>query len=389
MSCSTLALSDEVFGPAILSSNLTDEISTTQSEDMQWMGITLSAAAIPDFPVTPTRQATRYDISGEDILIGEPQPDQNGTQSISITINGKGFGNLPWRNPSPGSAHLQIARSGPGTDFIVVRDLESPMPGMVTYYIYQLNEPAGTPPIRLLPRRLGFQSNFCHNRNGQLALVWSGDQLVAPTQNYLASVYRIDVAVADQLIFEMEERKNIGIVGCEISTSRGRIMELFTGATTVGNSFSRPQNQGANNVFGSYPWPKANGQLSTSSLSFSGGVGQEQLFLIQNNGDDFLEVTSVSNLGNDLSVDPNNFPVCIAPGSSQEFKLKRLTRTKKTVTLTVNTAPQLSAGSLRVELKELPLIQGPTVPPLEPRQTFIQALIDFFRRILRRLGLIP
>lgn len=357
MACPQLQLTSEIFGLPI-------EIPMLGKLPVrgQWVGFG---------PLTDGVEAP-CDVTGVTVRVTESSTA--GTIAFAVTV---GAGDKVLRLPWDGTAfRLQAARF-PMADFVVVRYVTGPTGGNYRWWhvVFDVRSSAATSiapnPVVFGPedRSSGVSDmNFCPDSSGGFVLLWSG--YPANATGRVAAVYRTDrdaPSRSDALV-GVDSASATGVIACRVDTTPAPgMLSIYDNALRQPGGVSLPNPPGTPIVSQSAPRP-GRLRLSPRALALAATQGTAP-FTISNEGEDWLEVKSVTVTGTPISVAPNvQLPVCLKPGNSLSVSVGRVPGTVNaaTATITVSTAPAAAAGSDTVAVTLDKLVPDPraTVTPL-------------------------
>jgi hypothetical protein len=353
MACLTLAPTDEVFGPAFEP----PVVGATLGRG-EWFGVTLAEKTGMSGQWLYVTVPKTYDVAGVSITA---DPPTSGMVTISIPAAGATI-TVPFQSPAAGFTNITAARFRSPAEFLVIAVTERFFPPTigsiptaydVTYYVMRTTGPASGV-VKLGPFlnvEASREANFCHNRRGDLMMVWWG--VTGQVQGRSVHVRRTEMpSIRQPDLLTVQDPNAVGTLGCQVSAAAGTVTVFDTAARQGNTAVSRTA--GSRNLMtASLPTP-GRLRLSGSNLRIA-ATASSATFDAVNDGDDFLEITGVSLMGGGVTVAAGlALPVCLAPGDTLPFVVTRVPGAaagSSTVTVVaVPAASPASAGVVQVTL---------------------------------------
>ena len=353
MACSTLVPADEVFGPAF-----EPPVVGASLGRGEWFGVTLAERTGMTGQWLYVTVPKTYDIAGVSITA---DPPTSGMVTISVPVAGATI-TVPFQSPAAGFTNITAARFR-AVEYLVIAVTERSFPPTiggtptaydVTYYVMRTSgPPAGA--VKLGPFRgveASREANFCHNRRGDLMMVWWG---VSPpqVQGRFAHVRRTEMPSSRQAdLLTVNDPNAVGTLGCQVSAA-ARSVTVFDSANRQGNT-AVSRTAGSRNLMSAALPAPGRLRLSDSNLRIA-ATATRATFDAINDGGDFLEITGVSVAGGRVTVATGlALPVCLAPGDTLPIVVTRIpgaTPGNSSVTVTSVPAPNpASTGVVQVML---------------------------------------
>jgi Lamin Tail Domain len=375
MACPKLQLTDEVFGPPLLPA----------------AGIAVRGEWVDLVRQDGVEKST--DVTGVTVRVTESTAQ--GNIKVATTVGGTGKTKvLGWTS---GSVDELVASRFPNADFLVVRHVADAPGGehVWTFVVFDLSAAGASSasnPVMLGPFALPagvVQLQFCPDPSGRLILLWSGYPTSA--MGRIAAVYRSDMDAPSTLysLIDVDAPSATDYIACKVETSPAPgVFSLFDHASLGAGALSLPA--APLPALASQQAPSA-GQLKLSAPALSFGATPSTLtFGISNQGDDLLEITSISKTGTGISVTTNvPLPACLRRGDVLTVSVTRTTTAAGTSTITVNTAPASPAGSNTVAVTFGALVSDPRASVTPTALTWKKGEIDKRPVIVRNTGNVP
>jgi hypothetical protein len=375
MACPKLQLTDEIFGPPLLPA-------AGIAKRGEWVDL-----------VRQDGVEKSTDVTGVTVRVKESTAQR--TIEVATTVGGVVKRKvLGWPG---GSADELVASRFPNADFLVVRHVAGPTGGQNawTFLVFDLSAAgagSASNPIMLGPFNLPVgvvQLQFCPDPSGQLILLWNG--YPASAMGRIAAVYRSDMdapSTAYSLI-DVDAPNATGYIACKVETTPAPgVFSLYDQASLVAGALSLPATPQPALASQAAPGP---GQLKLSGGALNFGATLSTLtFGISNQGDDLLEITSISKTGNGISLSTNvPLPACLRRDGVLTVAVTRATTAAGTSTITVNTAPASPAGSNTVAVTFGALVSDPRASVSPTALTWKKGETDKRPVTVRNTGNVP
>jgi hypothetical protein len=359
MTCRTLTLADEVFGPSIA-----PPLSGRLPVRGEWVGLPALSGEV-------TTSVSGVNVRTQLTMGSTPDP----VLRIAVPAGGGATITKTFPYAASGSGRLTevTAVRFVSAEFVAVRYTVTPS-GVTTYDVsyafFDLRPRAtGAPvpePVTLGPFEvpLTVQHHFGHNANGQLALFWR-NTLAGSAQGKFAEVYRTDIeqwVTAIQPLVSTDDALAEGTIACRVADDGGGSFTVSlhdqaqrhgNAAVVLGTASRELQSRDA-------PSP---GKLQLSARTLSLGPGQTSRSVqVANDGRDFLEVTALTSSNPAITVSSGvTLPVCLLPGESITITISRSGMGAVTGTVTLATTPPATAGGNTVAVTASALTARPAV----------------------------
>lgn len=348
MSCNTLVLVDEVFGPPIAPSVVEGTLARGE-----WLGLTLAVEQGGGGGTVPIPTAT-YDINGTSVTLTR-DPSGN-TVTAMVREGGTMFTlSLPWRSPAPGITALAAAKFRTGADFLVIRDADSAL-GAADWrlWVFDLRGGSVAAPVLHGPYTLPSTQtlNISPNASGQLLLLWHGHGAGLVTGR-TAWVQRTELPASQvPSVAHVNDISASGTLGAQIDAS-ARTVTVFDNALRNGNVSVSRTALSRNLISDSLP-PSGRCSLSPQSLTLSDGQSAAS-FTLTNTGGDFLSLDGVSvDMPLLATVSVLAGGPCLSPNQTATIGVQRVGAAGGNATVTVATTPAAappSSGRVAVTIR--------------------------------------
>jgi hypothetical protein len=375
MACPKLQLTDEVFGPPLLPA-------AGIAKRGEWVDL-----------VRQDGVEKSTDVTGVTVRVKESTAQHN--IEVATTVGGVVKRKvLGW---SSGSADELVASRFPNADFLVVRHVadDGGATHAWTFVVFDLSAAGASSasnPIMLGPFQLPagvVQLQFCPDPSGRLILLWNGYPTSA--MGRLAAVYRSDMDAPSTLysLIDVDAPGATGYIACKVETTPAPgLFSLYDHASLGAGVLSLPAAPLPALASQQAPSP---GQLKLSGLALNFGATLSTLtFGISNQGDDLLEITSITRTGTGISLSTNvSLPACLRRDDVLTVSVDRATTAAGTSTITVNTAPASPAGSNTVAVAFGALVSDPRASVTPTALTWKKGETDKRPVIVRNTGNVP
>ena len=375
MACPKLQLTDEVFGPPLLPA-------AGIAKRGEWVDL-----------VRQDGVEKSTDVTGVTVRVKESTAQHN--IEVATTVGGVVKRKvLGW---SSGSADELVASRFPNADFLVVRHVadDGGATHAWTFVVFDLSAAGASSasnPIMLGPFQLPagvVQLQFCPDPSGRLILLWNGYPTSA--MGRLAAVYRSDMDAPSTLysLIDVDAPGATGYIACKVETTPAPgLFSLYDHASLGAGVLSLPAAPLPALASQQAPSP---GQLKLSGRALNFGATLSTLtFGISNQGDDLLEITSITRTGTGISLSTNvSLPACLRRDDVLTVSVDRATTAAGTSTITVNTAPASPAGSNTVAVTFGALVSDPRASVTPTALTWKKGETDKRPVIVRNTGNVP
>jgi hypothetical protein len=375
MACPKLQLTDEVFGPPLLPA-------AGIAKRGEWVDL-----------VRQDGVEKSTDVTGVTVRVKESTAQHNIEVATAVggVVKRKVLG---W---SSGSADELVASRFPNADFLVVRHVadDGGATHAWTFVVFDLSAAGASSasnPIMLGPFQLPagvVQLQFCPDPSGRLILLWNGYPTSA--MGRLAAVYRSDMDAPSTLysLIDVDAPGATGYIACKVETTPAPgLFSLYDHASLGAGVLSLPAAPLPALASQQAPSP---GQLKLSGRALNFGATLSTLtFGISNQGDDLLEITSITRTGTGISLSTNvSLPACLRRDDVLTVSVDRATTAAGTSTITVNTAPASPAGSNTVAVAFGALVSDPRASVTPTALTWKKGETDKRPVIVRNTGNVP
>ncbi len=348
MTCRTLTLTDEVFGPSIA-----PPLSGRLPVRGEWVGLPALSGEV-------TTSVSGINVKTQLLMGATPDP----VLTIAVPAGGGATmtKTLPYAASGSGRLTEVNAVRFVNAEFVAVRYTVTPTivtTYEVSYTFFDLRpRAAGAPvpaPVTLgpfeVPRTV--QHHFGHNANGQLALFWR-NSLAGSAQGKFAEVYRTEIeqwVTAIQPLVSTDDALAEGTIACRVADDGGGsfTVSLHDQAQRHGNAAVVLSTVSRELMSQDAPSP---GKLKLSSRTVSFSPGQTSRSVqITNDGRDFLEVTALTSSTPTITVSTGvTLPICLLPRESIAITITRSGMGATTGTVTIATTPSASPGANTVSV---------------------------------------